>query len=228
MTVTSEDESKGTVTGAGNYEYGDTVSIAATASVGYTFDGWYEGETKVSSDSTYSFTAEDKTLVAKWTLITYTITATSEDESKGTVSGSGTYGHGASVTLRATAKTGYTFDGWYVAEIQVCSDETYVRTASENKTLTAKWTTTTYTISVNVSHDNAGTVTGAGSYEHGESVTLTVTTNLHFEFLGWYDGDRQLGADSTYTFTATESKTITAKWKLKDNSNPNGGWTGIV
>lgn len=42
----------------------------------------------------------------------YTITATSADTTRGTVTGGGTFSEGSRITLAATAKTGYTFDRW--------------------------------------------------------------------------------------------------------------------
>ena len=42
----------------------------------------------------------------------YTITAVSANESQGSVTGGGTYDEGTEVTLKATAKSGYTFSKW--------------------------------------------------------------------------------------------------------------------
>lgn len=63
------DPSLASVTGAGDYEVGDTVTLTTTksASAQLTFSGWFEGNTKVSSNATYTFTAEtSRTLVAHW------------------------------------------------------------------------------------------------------------------------------------------------------------------
>ena len=58
----------GSTTGAGDYYLGSNVTISTTTNPGYSFSGWYEGETQVSSNSTYTFVANaDKTLVAKST-----------------------------------------------------------------------------------------------------------------------------------------------------------------
>ena len=58
----------GSTTGAGDYYLGSNVTISTTTNSGYSFSGWYEGEEKISSTSTYTFVANaDKTLVAKST-----------------------------------------------------------------------------------------------------------------------------------------------------------------
>ena len=44
---------------------------------------------------------------------TCNITAISEDETKGTVTGGGTYNRNENANLTATPKEGYVFEGWY-------------------------------------------------------------------------------------------------------------------
>jgi uncharacterized repeat protein (TIGR02543 family) len=43
-------------TGAGTYNSGATATVGCTVQSGYTFDGWYENSTKVSSSKSYNFT----------------------------------------------------------------------------------------------------------------------------------------------------------------------------
>lgn len=58
----------GTVSGAKVYNSGETVSLTASASLGYIFYNWTENGTQVSTNSTYSFTASaNRTLVANFT-----------------------------------------------------------------------------------------------------------------------------------------------------------------
>ncbi len=56
----------GSTKGAGDYYKGSSVTVSTTTNSGYSFSGWYEGETNVSSTATYTFVADtDKALVAK-------------------------------------------------------------------------------------------------------------------------------------------------------------------
>ncbi len=88
--------------------------------------------------------------------------------------------------------------------------------------------TTTYTVSVTQNNAEAGTVTGADEYEANADVTLTATTKENYTFIGWYDSEgRLLSADATYTFKATATCTIEARWV--DIEDPeSSGWSGIV
>jgi alpha-tubulin suppressor-like RCC1 family protein len=57
VTITLSDLEMGTVSGGGTYTGGQTVILSADPDSGYNFDGWYEGQTKLSSLPNYTFTA---------------------------------------------------------------------------------------------------------------------------------------------------------------------------
>lgn len=64
ITAAIDPEGSGTVTGAGQYREGETVTLVAAPSEGYKFTGWQEGGQTVSTNTTYSFTVTgDRTLV---------------------------------------------------------------------------------------------------------------------------------------------------------------------
>ncbi len=61
----------GTISGAGNYDYGQTANLTATPQTGYNFVNWTENGTQVSTNTNYSFTVtENKTLVANFEIST--------------------------------------------------------------------------------------------------------------------------------------------------------------
>lgn len=67
VTITATASEGGNVTGGGEYDKDEEVSLKATAEPHYQFTGWYDGESKVSADATYTFEAEsDRTLTAKF------------------------------------------------------------------------------------------------------------------------------------------------------------------
>ena len=68
------------------------------------------------------------------------------------------------------------------------------------------------TISTINNNPDAGTVSGNGEFIEGDTITLTAVPETGFEFSGWYNNDELLSHAKSYTFTATENLTLTAKW----------------
>lgn len=67
ISVSASPANGGTVTGGGYFDEGEQVTVNATAGSEYSFDGWYNGNTRVSQNASYTFTAENNlTLVAKF------------------------------------------------------------------------------------------------------------------------------------------------------------------
>lgn len=68
-TITALADDGGTVSGGGTVAEGGSITLTATANDGYTFDGWYDGNTKVcdTAEFTLSNITADKTYTAKFT-----------------------------------------------------------------------------------------------------------------------------------------------------------------
>lgn len=141
-------EANGTVTGSGKYLKNSDVTVVATPNSGYKFSSWYNGETSVSTNATYTFKAEnDIALVAKF----------AKKTSSGGGGGSSSYvvkfetNGGSKITSQsliknavvkeptAPIKEGYTFDGWYTdKELTTAYD--FGTKVTKGFTLYAKWT----------------------------------------------------------------------------------------
>ena len=85
---------------------------------GYIFDGWYMNDIKV--DRIVEGTTSDITLEARWIALKNEFVVYSEDISQGTVTVVyGTGYSGEEMLVKADAKEGYTFLGWYDGETVV-------------------------------------------------------------------------------------------------------------
>ena len=142
----------------------------------------------------------------------FTITATASPANAGTVSGAGSYTQGATVTLQATPNTGRTFDGWYEGSTRVSPNETYTFTATQNRTLEARFTQGPINITATASPANGGTVTGGGTFQANASVSLTATPNTGWRLDGWYEDNTRVSTNTTYTFTTTQNRTLEARF----------------
>lgn len=79
ITVSASPTAGGTVSGGGTYRSGKPCTLTATPNAGYVFDGWYEGNTKLSSNTSYSFTvSSNRTITGKFIekITDYTLTLT--------------------------------------------------------------------------------------------------------------------------------------------------------
>ena len=213
--VTANPTAGGTVTGAGDYAEGATVTLTATAATGYTFANWTKNGSVVSTNASYTFTVNGSgDYVANFTLNSYAITATANPTAGGTISGAGTYNHGATATLTATAATGYTFVNWTKNGTQVSASATYSFTVTEAASLVANFTLNSYQVTATANPAVGGTVSGAGTYNHGATATLTATAAEGYTFANWTKNGTQVSTSATYSFTVTEAAALVANFTL--------------
>ena len=138
VTITANAGTGGTATGGGRVSSGASVTLRATANNNFTFIGWYEGNTRVSTSNPWTFNATaNRTLQARFTGQRVTVTANAG--TGGTATGGGTVDAGASVTLRATANSGFVFDGWFEGGVRVSSANPWTFNANANRTLQARF-----------------------------------------------------------------------------------------
>ena len=151
----------GTVTGTGLYDEGSTCTLTATANEGYTFTNWTENGQVVSTNSTYSFVVTaNRTLEAVFTLNSYEITVAANPTEGGTVNGYGTYIHGQTCNLTATANENYTFTNWTENGEIVSTEASYSFTVTSDHNIVANFTTD-YHWNVNIyNYSNSMTVVG--------------------------------------------------------------------
>lgn len=119
------------------------------------------------------------------TYFQYTITATSNIPSMGSVTGGGTYNYGDTISLTATPNKGYHFVNWSNGE----TTPTIRVVVKNDTTLTANFAINKYTITALTNNPAFGNVTGGGTYYYGAIVTLTATPNSGCHFVNWSNGE---------------------------------------
>ena len=165
VALSSNPAAGGTTTGAGTFNSGSSVTVTATANAGYAFTNWTENGSVVSTNANYQFTISgNRTLVANFTAGQYIVILSSNPAAGGTTSGAGAYNSGSSVTVTATANTGFAFTNWTQNGSAVSTNASYKFTISGNMTLVANFASTGLTV-------NLGTAATFGSFGGTAGVT---------------------------------------------------------
>lgn len=210
--------------------YDKSYKFPVPTRTGYSFGGWYSGNTQVtnsdgSSLANWTFTG-DRTLSAHWNINSYSVTATVNDNKAGSVkvyaviggkpSEDGKYNYNSKVTIEATTNDGYTFLGIFDKDDKKLNEDDklfYVTTlGAAAESYTAKWIKVT--LDKNISE--AGSISSLdGKYLVGDEVTVTAETNAGYTFVGWYNGETELTKELSYTFEMpTEAVTYIAKFDV--------------
>lgn len=207
----------GITEGAGNFAKGSTTKLVARAFSGYMFEGWYSGNSKITSNSEYTVTVNSNaTYTAKFVeaVPDIVVQINVDPVGTGTVSGAGTYPKGSTINLGATPKDGYKFVGWYVGNTKYASTPDYSVTLNASTTFTARFeeevvTPDYYTVIAKVTPTGSGTVTGGGQYVPGATAKLKATANEGYVFSYWSSGTETI-TSAEFTFVVSSNRTWTA------------------
>jgi len=221
ITLSSNPILGGTTSGAGLFDSGSSVTVTATPSVNYQFTNWTENGLIVSALANYTFTVNsNRTLVANFTAIQYTVSVSANPFAGGNVNGGGLFNAGTPVTVTATANAGFTFEKWTDGGVQVSTLANYTFTLNSNKTLVANFTAIQYNVSLSAIPSAGGNVTGGGLFNAGTPVTVTATANAGYTFEEWTDGGVQISTSANYTFTLNSNKTLVANFTATISGPP--------
>lgn len=182
------------------------------AKAGYTFAGW-----TANSDGTGTAYAAgdhinlnaDKTIYAKWNLITYTITYLGTDKTSGNTPtntvGVGGVNLGGAGTL---ARSNYYLNGWTIGGVDYTLTDSYTLSADVNASPIWAQYTVTYADTGSTSGSAPSSTLGVGT------VTLATNSNSlardHYRLTGWTIGGQHYDLGDTFTLTADE--TATPEW----------------
>ena len=141
ITTSVSPANTGFATGGSTYLAGSDVTVTATPNFGYTFSGWTENGTVVSTAASYHFVASaNRTLVANFTKDAnlYTVTVSASPVNAGDVSGGGTFGAGTRF-VSAAARRRFTFANWTENGVVVSTSATYSFNLDRDRTLVANF-----------------------------------------------------------------------------------------
>ena len=216
-----------------NYtELTPTIILADPSKVGYVFSGW---TTTGITTPTKGLTIEqgssgNKTFIANWSAINYTITYLNAENGTNGVTNTNPTSYTietAMFTLTDPSRTGYSFDGWTE------NDTTITQGSTGNKTFTANWDINIYLITYTNAENGENGVTNTNPKTYtveDENFTLVAPSRTGYQFLGWDENDVTIEQGSTgdKTFTANWTQTYAITYlnatvgldRVTSNNNP--------
>lgn len=214
VVLSSNPTAGGTTDGEGAYASGTSVTVTAAQNTGYTFANWTDktSGTVLSTSPSYTFVlSANRSLVANFTLNTYTLTVNVVNGSVSKTPDNARYNHGSSVQLTATPATGYVFSSWSGDASGSANPLTVTMNADKN--ITANFTAipvNTFTLTVTAVNGSVAKNPNQPTYASGSMVQLTATPNSGYNFTGW-SGDAT-GSANPLTVTMNANKNITANF----------------
>ena len=209
-------------------EEDNTIEMQQTSKTGYTFNYWTADNSQIEFPYQVK---KDETVVANWTVISYTIeyelnngTNNAENISNYTIE--------QTVALKNPTRDYYRFDGWYDTESYTGAPISKIEQGTaENKTLYAKWTPIQYEIEYKL-NDGTNNENNALTYNTEQEITLKNPTRAGYAFLGWFANDNFEGsAIEKIALGSNGNKELYAKWQACENKlvfNGNGSTSGSM
>ena len=197
VTTTSSNPSWGNATGGKTAAYSDQITITANANYGYHFTKWNDGNTQNPRTITVT---KDATYTASFAKNNYTISTSSSNPSRGSVTGGKTAAYLDQITITANANYGYHFTKWNDGNTQ----NPRTITVKENVCYTASFDINIYTINVISENNQVGMVMGSGKYEAFTEVdVIAAACQEGYKWSHWSDGVQLAGRKVTLTSDTT-------------------------
>ena len=194
LTIINPDTALGSVTPApGMYTFyvDDTISVQATANYGYSFHQWLINIGTLTDSNTSNpvtlvvpsyLAGATIFLTAEFTPNLYNIDVYANDNTLGTVTGSGQYAYNSYATISATPAAHCYFVQWNDGDTNAVRNVLVTGNASYTATFQAY---PQYEVTLSAVPEIGGTVSGAGLYYAGDAVTISATPNEGYNFIGW-------------------------------------------
>lgn len=190
-----------------------TIKLLAPSRKGYLFLGWYKNKEGTGSkvEQIKKGSTGNRILYAKWSKKKYTITYVLSGGTQNKENPSSYTITSKTITLKAPAKAGYTFKGWYSDSKFKNKVVTIAAGSTGNRKLYAKWSINSYQIVFKGNGALAGSVDPIkGIFGRNYTLNLNNFIRKGYNFAGW--NTKKDGSGTAYVDRAA----------VKDLSNTNG------
>ena len=198
-----------------SYTYGQTITLTATADPGWTFADW-SGDVVSSSNPLTLTITNDTNLTATFTQDSYDLSVSTVGEGNvEVVPDQSSYTYGQTITLTATADSGWDFVNW--SGDATGGSNPLVVTITDDITITANFAQGSHMLTVNIMGEGqVEREPEQATYLTGQTITVTATADPGWAFTDW-SGD-VAGSSNPITFTITNDTMITATFTQENYS----------
>ncbi len=204
----------GSVTGLDTINrFGERKTISAEASTGYLFLDWRNASGDIlSTEEDYTFTITAPTTIYAVFVRVHNVNIT-VDDTQCSISGNGIYVVGDSVTIKATAKSGYQFVHWTENGNVISTNPTLLFTMPDNDVNLVAVLEAIYVVDCDVNDSSLGSVIGNTSGKFKENVTLEAVSANNCTFVGWMVDDVIISTSSKLNLSLNGDVKIQALFK---------------
>jgi hypothetical protein len=144
----------------------------------------------------------------------FTVTATTNDTSYGTTTGSGTYSEATQATLTASANYGYLFSNWTSNGNILSTANPFTFMVMGDTTITANFAADSFAVTTAVNSAAFGSVSGDGNYAYNTQATLTAIANNGYKFANWRNKGVLISTANPFSLTVMSDTSLTANFVL--------------
>lgn len=221
ITAESNPSPGGVIIGTGQYLENETCTIQITTNHGYVYEGLYENEELVTTETTYSFTADsDHHFIAEFSVQInyYQVTADVTPNNAGMLTGLGAYQEDEVCNIAVTANDGYRFVALKENGEIVSEDSDYSFTVDADRHFIAEFELQEFNVSLSADPEEGGSVSGGGTYQYGTTAYAIANPNEYYAFLNWSnDEGTVVSTNPQYVFEVTNDINLVAKFIYVDN-----------
>jgi hypothetical protein len=146
----------------------------------------------------------------------FTVAASSEQPTLGTVSGGGTFNLNAAAVLKAQYTEGVRFEGWKENGVIVSTSPSYAFTVASNRTIKAFFSKNTLEVLLTKNVVNGGsTVVGGNFYAPNAPVVASAIPARNWGFINWTEDGYPVSDSLNYRFIVTENRQLQANFELR-------------
>ncbi len=194
----------GTVTGGGEYLYGDFVTLTAEANEGYHFLHWFEDGQIISEDEEYEFmVTQDRHITGVFDLITYTIHAPLSGNGGMDPFGVVEVLHGEDITFTMEPLPGNHIEDVLVnnESVGAVTEYTFENVVEDGHTIHAEFALNTYVVSI--TSEGNGTVDPYGdiTVSHGDDLHIQMFPDADHHVADILINGSSVGDDEEYLLT---------------------------